>query len=127
MSELAPPPHELLRRGQRLEMLRVKAHQIARLELELRLEIDARQIHGDPNRANNQITQSVSFQKAAPVCVMTVPVRTHTPLPSVYDPNFFAMVDQMERRWPTPDVWVFRDTDPVEELQTVWPRLAGQN
>lgn len=86
-------------------------------ELTLRLELDGRQIHSDPNRSNNQLTQAVSFQTAPPVCVMTVPVRTHTPLPSVYDPNFAAMVDQFARRWPTPEVWVFRDTAPVEELE----------
>lgn len=88
--------------------------------ISLRLEIDPRQIHSDPNPANNIRTQNVTFQNAPPVCVWTVPVRTHTPLPSTNDPNFFAMIDQFERRWPTPDVWVFRDTNPVEELEVCW-------
>jgi hypothetical protein len=30
------------------------------------------------------------------------------------------MVDQFERRWPVPDVWIYRDTNPVEELQISW-------
>jgi hypothetical protein len=85
--------------------------------IDLKLEIDARQIHSDPNRANNELAQAVSFQNQPPVCVRAVPVRTHTPLPSVNDPNFFAMIDHFKRRWPTPDVWVFRDSSAVEELQ----------
>ncbi len=85
--------------------------------LTLQVVVDPRQIHSDPNRGNNQISQAVTFESAPPICVWTVPVRTHSALPSVNDPNFFAMVDHFKRRWPTPDVWVFRDTDPVEELQ----------
>lgn len=27
------------------------------------------------------------------------------------------MVDQFNRRWPVPATWIFRDTNPVEELQ----------
>ena len=86
-------------------------------DVTLRVEIDARQIHSDPDRSNNQISQTLNFQKAPPICVIAVPVRTHTPLPSVYDPNFSSMVSHFERRWPTPAVWIFRDSDPVEELQ----------
>lgn len=85
--------------------------------ISLRVEVDGRQIHADPNRADNQLTQAVSFRDLPPVCVWTVPVRTHTPLPSIDDPNFFAMVDQFKRRWPVRDVWIFEDTEPVEELQ----------
>lgn len=83
----------------------------------LQLVVDPRRMHSDPDRNDNQIIQNVAFQDVPPVCVWTVPVRTHNPLPSVNDPNFWAMIDQFERRWPTPDVWVFRDSDPVEELQ----------
>ena len=55
----------------------------------LKFEVDPRQIHTDPNRANNELTQTVAFQSQPPVCVWTVPVRTHTPLPSTNDPNFW--------------------------------------
>jgi hypothetical protein len=85
--------------------------------ISLRLEVDPRQNHSDPNRDNNQISQTVSFQDVPPTCVWTVPVRTHTPLPSINDPNFWAMIDHFKRRWPSPDVWIFRDTNPVEELE----------
>lgn len=86
----------------------------------LQVEIDPRQIHSDPNRANNTMARTVNFQNQPPVCVWTVPVRTHTPLPSTTDPNFWSMVSHFNRRWPVPDTWVFRDTSPVEELQVCW-------
>ncbi|MBX3002149.1 MAG: IPT/TIG domain-containing protein [Caldilineaceae bacterium] len=86
----------------------------------LRAEVDPRMAHTDPNRDNNRLTANLVFQNQPPVCVWTVPVRTHTPLPSIKDPNFWAMVDRFETLWPVPDVWVFRDTNPVEELQVCW-------
>lgn len=86
----------------------------------LRAEIDPRRDHTDPNRDNNVVTSVVAFQKQPPVCVWTVPVRTHTPLPKTTDPNFWEMVDRFEARWPIPDVWIYRDTSPVEELQLCW-------
>ena len=30
------------------------------------------------------------------------------------------MVDHFDRLWPVPQTWIFRDTDPVEELQVCW-------
>ena len=72
------------------------------------------------SRANNALSRPISFQNQPPVCVWTVPVRTHTPLPSTNDPNFWSMVSHFNRRWPVPDTWIFRDTDPVEELQVCW-------
>ena len=30
------------------------------------------------------------------------------------------MVDHFNRRWPVPDAWIYRDTEPVEELQVCW-------
>ncbi len=77
-------------------------------------------MHSDPNLANNTITQAANFQSQPPVCVWTVPVRTHSPRPSTKDPNFWSMVNQFTRRWPVPDTWIFRDTNPVEELQVCW-------
>lgn len=86
----------------------------------LRVEVDPRLIHTDPDRSNNERTQSVNFQDQPPVCVWTVPVRTHTPKPSTTDPNFWSMVSHFDRRWPVPQTWIYRDTDPVEELQVCW-------
>lgn len=93
---------------------------IAAGNVSLQVEIDPRQIHTDPNRSNNSIAQTIAFQKQPPVCVWTVPVRTHTPLPSTNDPNFWSMVSHFNRRWPIPDTWIYRDTSPVEELQVCW-------
>ena len=91
----------------------------------LKFEIDGRRIHNDPDRANNELSQTVTIQKEPPVCVWTVPVRTHTPLPSVIDPNVGSMVSHFTRRWPVPDTWIFRDTEPVEELQVCWAGICS--
>ena len=96
------------------------ANWIAAGAITLQVEVDPRQIHSDPNRANNALSRPISFQNQPPVCVWTVPVRTHTPLPSTNDPNFWSMVSHFNRRWPVPDTWIFRDTDPVQELQVCW-------
>ncbi len=93
---------------------------IAAGNITLQAEVDPRRIHTDPNLANNALSQTVSFQNQPPVCVWTVPVRTHTALPSTNDPNFWSMVSHFNRRWPVPDTWIFRDTEPVEELQVCW-------
>ncbi|RLT32720.1 MAG: hypothetical protein DWI57_18180 [Chloroflexi bacterium] len=86
----------------------------------LRAEVDPARAYTDPNRENNALTGDLTFQKQPPVCVWTVPVRTHTALPSTNDTNFWEMVDRFKVRWPVDRVWIFRDTDPVEELQVCW-------
>ena len=86
----------------------------------LQLEVDPHHSQTDNVPANNTLSRTVQFASQPPVCVWTVPVRTHTPLPSVTDPNFWSMVDQFTRRWPTPDTWIYRDTNPVEELEVCW-------
>jgi hypothetical protein len=85
--------------------------------VQFQVVVDPRHLHTDPNLANNQLSQQLNFQNQPPVCVMTVPVRTHNPLPSTNDPNFWTMVSQFDRRWPVPQTWIYRDTDPVEELE----------
>ena len=96
------------------------ANWLAAGNIVLQAEIDPRRIHTDPDRTNNLRNQPVTFQNQPPVCVWTVPVRTHTPKPSTTDPNFWAMISHFNRRWPVPDTWVFRDTNPVEELEVCW-------
>lgn len=86
----------------------------------LEVEVDPRRIHTDPTLDNNKRSVNVTFQDQPPVCVWTVPVRTHTPLPQVGDPNFWQMVSQFNRRWPVPDTWIFRDTEPDEEVEVCW-------
>ncbi len=82
--------------------------------------VDPRGIHSDPDRSNNTLAKTLAFQNQPPMCVWTVPVRTHTPLPSTKDANFWGMVSHFTRRWPVPDTWIYRDTEPVEELQVCW-------
>ncbi len=86
----------------------------------LEFQVDPRNHHTDTNVENDDLSRTIVFQDQPPVCVWTVPVRTHTPLPSVNDPNFWGMVDQFKRRWPVPAVWIFRDTEPDEELEVCW-------
>lgn len=86
----------------------------------LRAEVDPRLAYTDSNRNNNALTGDLTFQKQPPVCVWTVPVRTHSPLPSIHDPNFWQMVDGFKQLWPVAQAWIFQDTDPVEELQVCW-------
>ena len=78
--------------------------------VQFQVVIDPRHQHTDPNAANNSIAKAVNFQSQPPVCVMTVPVRTHTPIPSTYDPNFGNMVNQFDRLWPVPQTWIYADT-----------------
>ncbi len=86
----------------------------------LQAVVDPDQSYTDLVRGNNSLNTTVTFQKQPPVCVWTVPVRTHTPKPSVNDPNFWEMVDGFTQRWPVAQAWIFRDTNPVEELQVCW-------
>jgi len=86
----------------------------------LRAEVDPALAYTDSNRENNALSGNLTFQKQPPVCVWTVPVRTHTPTPSISDPNFWEMVDRFKARWPVDRVWIFKDTDPVQELQVCW-------
>jgi hypothetical protein len=88
--------------------------------IKLQLVVDPRPLHNDPNLGNNvlpAVPQQFNFQSQPPVCVVTVPVRTHTPKPSVYDPNVGIMVSNFDRRWPVPETWIYRDTSSVEELE----------
>ena len=86
----------------------------------LRAEVDPALSYTDSNRENNALSANLTFQKQPPVCVWTVPVRTHTPTPSISDPNFWEMVDRFKARWPVDRVWIFEDTERVEELQVCW-------
>ena len=89
-------------------------------KIKLQAVVDPRHLHTDPNLSDNAYPPGspieLTFENQPPVCVMTVPVRTHTPLPSVYDPNVGIMVSNFDRRWPVPAAWIYRDTEPVEEL-----------
>jgi hypothetical protein len=86
----------------------------------LEAEIDPRGLYDDPNPANNARSQTFTFNKRNPVCAIFIPVRTHDPLPSTEDPFFWDMVNRYKQQWPVPDVWVYHQRSPAEELEICW-------
>ncbi|MFN8487811.1 MAG: hypothetical protein U0350_09485 [Caldilineaceae bacterium] len=88
--------------------------------LNLKAEVDPRNLYVDPDRTNNSLTKQFSFQSQPPVCVVAIPVRTNNPLPSTNDANFKAMVSRFKKLWPVTDAWLYKQTDPVEELEACW-------
>ncbi len=86
----------------------------------LRAELDPRGIYDDPNPANDQKTRTFTFNKQNPACVVFIPVRTHNSLPSTEDPNFWDTINRYRRLWPVPDVWVYHQNSPAEELEICW-------
>jgi hypothetical protein len=63
------------------------------------------------------LSRAAVFQAQPPVCVWTVPVRTHTPLPSVNDPKLLVDGESFQPgAGPYPTRGSIADTAPVEEL-----------
>lgn len=88
--------------------------------IQLRVVVDPQQVYKDPNTSNNSLAATVNFQGQPPVCVVTIPVRTHTPLPSTDDPHFGEMIARFQRLWPISYVRIIEDPEPIEELETCW-------
>ncbi len=88
----------------------------------LRLEIDPREQYSDPNRGNNEYSDTFTFNAKAPVCTVFVPVRTHSPNYNspTDNPNFWAMYDVAERLWPAYDFWAYEQSEDIAELQVCW-------
>lgn len=86
-------------------------------ELELRAQIDPRQLFRDPNPANNSSgIQRVGFTRKAPVCLVFVPVRTN-PGVRMFTPAHWFAISMVTRLLPTPDVWVYQQSEDIAELQ----------
>jgi hypothetical protein len=86
--------------------------------LRLRASIDPRGVWNDPNRANNiNGYQAFTLTRKAPVCIVTIPVRTHGPAASNTSPNVFFARDMVRRLWPVSDVWLYHQDDDIAELQ----------
>ncbi len=88
----------------------------------LRLVVDPRDLYNDPQRADNEMNATFTFIRKAHVCTVFVPVRTHA---SRYDrpsenPNFGAMIDVANRLWPVHDIWTYRQSEDIAELQVCW-------
>ncbi|MFN2108259.1 MAG: hypothetical protein ACK2UI_01235, partial [Anaerolineae bacterium] len=90
--------------------------------INLRLVIDPREQYSDPNRANNEVSESFTFDAKAPVCTVFVPVRTHSPNyhSPTDNPNFWQMYDVAKKLWPAYDFWPYEQSEDVAELQVCW-------
>lgn len=86
----------------------------------LRVVVDPQNSYDDPNRANNELSRTLSFANKGPVCTLFVNVRTNAPSPSINNASFWPMIDYAKRLWPTRDYWVYRVNAKVEELEACW-------
>jgi hypothetical protein len=82
----------------------------------LRLVVDPLQTYSDPNRANNELSHTVTFSTRETVCNIFIPVRTNAPLPSTNIANFWQMIDYAKRLWPTASFRSYQQDDPLENL-----------
>ena len=89
-------------------------------DITLRLEVDPQGVYNDINPANNEWSGAFTFNGKAPVCIVFVPVRTHGPYASTDNPNFWPMIGMAERLWPTPDYWIYHQTEDIAETQVCW-------
>ena len=84
----------------------------------LSFQIDPREALNDPNRGNNSLdNRSFSFSRRAPICLVTIPVRTHAPAASNSDPSLYRMADVTRQLMPTSDVWLYRQDNDVAQLE----------
>ncbi len=86
----------------------------------LRVVIDPDDIYQDTNPANNERTQTFTFHDEAQACVVAIPVVTHAPLPTQFDPNFDAMVQRFTELWPVHQTTVAPQPIPIAELEVCW-------
>ena len=84
----------------------------------LSLRIDPRAVFNDPNPGNNNSpNQSFTFTHKAPICIVTIPVRTHAPAASNTDPSLGRMAQVTHQLLPTSDVWLFHQDSDVAQLE----------
>lgn len=69
----------------------------------------------DPS--NNAFSLPKEFTRKAPVCVVMIPVRTHGSRYTVNSPGFNSIIARFGSLWPVPEVGVYFQSSPVEELQ----------
>lgn len=89
----------------------------------LRARLDPEGRYTDPNRSNNSLPDAsqpaarLTFNINRPVCVVWVPVRTHSAAASADLPNFWQMINRFKTLWPVSDVWVYQQADDIAEFQ----------
>ncbi|MBA3470478.1 MAG: IPT/TIG domain-containing protein [Herpetosiphonaceae bacterium] len=86
--------------------------------IRLRPLIDPEQVWSDPDQGNNTFAaRSFSFSRRAPICIVTVPVRTHAPPASKNDPSLYRMAAITRQLLPTSDVWLYHQDNDVAQLE----------
>lgn len=84
----------------------------------LRPLIDPEQVWNDPDQSNNGLAaRSFSFSRRAPICLVTIPVRTNAPAASNSDPSLYRMSAIARQIMPTSDVWMFHQDNDVAQLE----------
>jgi hypothetical protein len=84
----------------------------------LRPLIDPEQVWSDPDQANNTFpARSFSFSRRAPICFVTIPVRTHAPAASNSDPSLAPMAAVVRQLMPTSDVWFYHQDNDIAQLE----------
>ncbi|MBC8160988.1 MAG: IPT/TIG domain-containing protein [Roseiflexaceae bacterium] len=84
----------------------------------LSFQVDPRAVLNDPNRGNNNVSdQAFSFSQRAPICLVTIPVRTHAPAASNSDPSLYRMADIVRQMMPTSDVWLYHQNNDVAQIE----------
>ena len=89
-------------------------------DVTLQVVIDPRNAQSDPVLTNNSQSQNIAFLNKAPLCVVLIPVRTHTPdlfNTTIQNPIMGPTLDLAERLMPMAELWPFYSYNPVEE----WP------
>jgi hypothetical protein len=88
--------------------------------INLQLVVDPRHLYFDPSAANNTLTGNFTFNQKAPVCIVTVPVRTHGPEASPSGSHFWFSIDMVRRLWPASNVWTYKQDSDIAELEACW-------
>lgn len=84
----------------------------------LEAKVDPRKAYNETNRSNNvTVSQRFRFTRKAPVCIVTIPVRTHAPTAANSDPSLYRMVDMVKRLYPIEDVWLYHQDRDVAETE----------
>lgn len=88
--------------------------------IELTALLDPYQTVTDPDRANNNYTNTFTFHNLNDVRIASWPIRTHAPIPSAQDPNVSETFDLFERLWPIDQGHYAHFGEPIEELEICW-------
>ncbi len=80
--------------------------------------VEPRNPRNEVNPGNNARPYiGLNLIKKAPICIVTIPVRSHGPAASNSDPSLFFARDMVRRMYPVSDVWLYHQDDDIAELQ----------